>query len=245
MKRHTKYLGCLILFTVLGLTPVKAQQIDPTLAAAVIFQTEELKSAYKKRNKTQQALITTQGAVAVAMDRVHAVEATILEYMSNASSAMEDLYQLKKAAELVGVNIPAQMKKMVSAVPQNWEGTAVTALTSKTCTDVATEMASLYAFMANLVTNSKFTFNDGSKSTSTKKNVNLLSAAERYYIATEVVGKLQKIYRKLWLITWQIENLGWEDAWRNIDAKSWAQAQYGKSISERLVKQWQKAKPFK
>ena len=237
----------LVLFTISIISPLSSLaqvQIDPTLTAAVILQTEELKSAANKRNKTQETLIATQAAVATAMDRVHAVEAKVLEYMSNASSAMDNLYQLKKAAELVSTNIPAQMTKMVKAIPKNYEGTAVTALTSRTCTDVVTEMTSLYAFMSDLVTNSKFTFNDGAGSSSNKKNVNLLSAAERYYIASEVVGKLQKIYRKLWLITWQIENLGWEDAWRNIDSKSWARAQYGKQISQRLIQQWQKAKAF-
>ena len=36
-----------------GIVQVRAQQTDPTLTAAVILQTEELKSIHKKRKSTQ------------------------------------------------------------------------------------------------------------------------------------------------------------------------------------------------
>lgn len=219
-----------------------AQQTDPTLTAAVILQTEELKSAYKKRNETQNKLIATQAAVATAMDQVHNVENKILEYMSNASSAMNDLYQLKRAAELVSKYIPEQLTEMTKAVPDNLQGTAITALTSKTVSQVTTEMASLYGFMSQLVTSTKYSFKDGSASDSGKKNVNLLSAAERYYIATEVTGRLEKIYRKLYNITYQIKTLDWMDAWYNLDSSSWAKFQNGKTISKSLMTKWDKMK---
>lgn len=224
---------------------VSAQQIDPGLAAVVEIQTETLKDAYKKRNSTQEMLIATQAGVAAAMKSIHDVENKVLEYMRNASAALDNIYQLKQAAELVGEKIPTQMKKMVTAVPKNWEGTAVTTLTSKTCASVATEMASLYGFMNELVTSSQYSLGSGKDANSGKKNINLLSAAERYYIANEVVYKLQTIYRKLWYITWQIENLDWSDALRNLDPATWAQLNSGKAVSQRLIKQWQKATPFK
>ena len=221
---------------------VKAQQTDPTLTAAVILQTEELKSAYKKRNETQNKLIEAQAAVAGAMIEVHRVENTILEYMSNASSAMNDLYMLKRSAELVSVRIPEQLTKMAKAVPDNYKGTAITVLTSKTVTQVTSEMTYLYSFMSQLVTSSKYTLGDGKGDTSGKKNINLLSAAERYYIASEVTNRLEKIYRKLYNITYQIETLDWMDAWYNLDSSSWAKFQNGTSISESMMKQWDRLK---
>lgn len=225
-------------------TPLEsmAQQTDPTLTAAVILQTEELKSAYKKRNETQNKLIAAQAAVATAMEQVHGVENKILEYMSNASSAMNDIYQLKRAAELVSTHIPNQLAEMSKAVPDNLKGTAITALTSKTVSQVTTEMASLYGLMSQLVTSTKYSFNDGKDDTSGKKNVNLLSAAERYYIATEVTGRLEKIYRKLYNITYQIKTLDWMDAWYNLDSSSWAKFQNGKTISQSLMTKWDKMK---
>ena len=219
-----------------------AQQTDPTLTAAVILQTEELKSAYKKRNETQNKLIEVQATVAGAMIEVHRVENTILEYMSNASSAMNDLYMLKRSAELVSVYIPEQLTKMAKAVPENYKGTAITALTSRTVTQVISEMTSLYSLMSQLVTSSKYTLGNREGEPTDKKNINLLSAAERYYIASEVTGRLERIYRKLYNITYQIETLDWMDAWYNLDSSSWAKYQNGKSISESMMKQWDRLK---
>lgn len=61
-----------------------AQQTDPTLTAAVLAQTAELKSIHKKRKKTQEQIIAAETAVTVALDRVHKVENKMLEYLSNA-----------------------------------------------------------------------------------------------------------------------------------------------------------------
>lgn len=222
-------------------SPVQAQQTDPTLTAAVLLQTEQLKEAYKKRNETQNKLIAAQAAVAVAMQEVHKVENKVLEYMSNASSAMDNLYQLKRSSELVTTLIPNQLTKMSKAVPQNYTGTAITTLTSRTVTDVTAELTSLYGFMSELVTSTSYSFTNR-ESGSGKKSVNLLSAAERYYIASEVTGRLEKIYRKLTSVTYQIETLGWLDLWYNLDSKSWAGFQNGKMISEDIIRQWERAK---
>lgn len=218
-----------------------AQQTDPALTAAVILQTEELKAAYKKRDETQNRLIAVQASVAAAMDQVHKVENKVLEYMSNASSAMNDLYQLKRAAELVTTLIPDQLVKMGKAVPDNYKGTAITALTSKTVSNVTAEITSLYGFMSQLVTSTKYSVGESSAD-SGKKNVNLLSAAERYYIASEVTGRLERIYRKLNNLTYQIQTLDWSDAWYNLDPSSWAKFQNGKTISNSLMNKWDKMK---
>lgn len=67
-------IGCL-----LSGNPVLAQQTDPTLTAAVLAQTAELKSIHKKRKKTQEQIIAAEAAVTVALDRVHSVENKMLE----------------------------------------------------------------------------------------------------------------------------------------------------------------------
>ena len=67
-----------------------AQQTDPTLTAAVIAQTAELKSIHKKRKTTQEKIIAAEAAVTVALDRVHSVENKMLEYLSNAQGAMQN-----------------------------------------------------------------------------------------------------------------------------------------------------------
>ena len=65
---------------------IAAQQTDPTLTAAVIAQTAELKSIHKKRKTTQERIIAAEAAVTVALDRVHSVENKMLEYLSNAQA---------------------------------------------------------------------------------------------------------------------------------------------------------------
>lgn len=218
-------------------------QTDPGLTSAVAAQTIALEEIAKKRKEKQDKIIEFQTAIGVVMTSIHDVENKTLEYMSNASSAMENIYQIQKAATLCK-NIEEQMRKMVKAVPSNYEGTAVTVLTSNTSKDVITEMVSLSTLMSQLVTSTKYSFGDNSDSSSGKKNVNLLSAAERYYIANEVVTRLNRIYRKLWVITWEIENLGWEDAWHRMDPSGWAKANHGKSIAENLARKWKNSKIF-
>ena len=85
---------------------ITAQQTDPTLTAAVIAQTVELKSIHKKRKTTQERIIAAEAVVTVALDRVHSVENKMLEYLSNAQGAMQNLYQIKRAGELVPSSEP-------------------------------------------------------------------------------------------------------------------------------------------
>ena len=99
--------------------PSMAQQTDPTLTATVILQTEELKSIHKKRKTTQEKIIAAETAVTLALDRVHNVENKMLEYLSNAQGAMQNLYQIKRAAELVTVEIPKNTTLLKNSVKGN------------------------------------------------------------------------------------------------------------------------------
>ena len=88
-----------------NVVPAFSQQIDPALTGAVTAQTLELKSLHDKRRKTQEKIIAAEAAVAVALDRVHSVEDKMLEYLSNAQSSVQNLYQIKRAGELVTTEI--------------------------------------------------------------------------------------------------------------------------------------------
>lgn len=85
---------------------VCAQQVDPALTAAVVAQTAVLNDIYNTRDNTQKKIIAAEAAVTVAMERMHQVENKILDYLSNAQGAMQNIYQIKRAAELVTVEIP-------------------------------------------------------------------------------------------------------------------------------------------
>lgn len=220
-----------------GTGSTRAQQTDPTLTAAVILQTEELKSIHKKRKSTQEKIIAAETAVTLALDRVHNVENRMLEYLSNAQGAMQNLYQIKRAAELVATEIPRNCDLLRKSVPGHLKGTAIAVLVSDELTDAATQMAALYPFMKQLVTSGSYDVTNADGKTE-KHKVNLLNSAERYYIANEVVTRLETINTDLWLLAWQVRTLSWNDLWFSLDPDGWASVMSGKAIAETLVWEW-------
>ena len=220
-----------------GIVQVRAQQTDPTLTAAVILQTEELKSIHKKRKSTQEKIIAAETAVTLALDRVHNVENKMLDYLSNAQGAMQNLYQIKRAAELVATEIPKNCDLLRKSVPGHLKGTAIAVLVSDELTDAASQMAALYPFMKQLVTSGSYDVTNAEGKTE-KHKVNLLNSAERYYIANEVVTRLETINTDLWLLAWQVRTLSWNDLWFSLDPDGWASIMSGKAIAETLVWEW-------
>ena len=219
-----------------------AQQTDPALVGAVGVQTAMLKDIFSDREKTQQKIIAAETAVTVAMDRMHKVENKMLDYLSNAQGAMQNLYQIKRAAELVTTEIPQNMNLVRKSVPGHLKGTAIALLVSDELTDAATQMASLFPFMKQLVTSGTYNvdgYDSQGNPTTEKHKVNLLNSAERYYVANEVVSKLETINTDLWLLAWQIRTLSWQDLWYGLDPEGWAAVMSGKAIVESLIYEWE------
>ena len=225
-------IGCL-----LSGNPVFAQQTDPTLTAAVLAQTAELKSIHKKRKKTQEQIIAAEAAVTVALDRVHSVENKMLEYLSNAQGAMQNLYQIKRAGELVAKEITQNCNLLRKSIDGNLKGTAIAAIVSDELTDAATQMAALYPFMKQLVTSGSYDV-AGADGKDEKHKVNLLNSSERYYIANEVVTRLETINTDLFLLAWQVRTLSWNDLWFSLDPEGWANVMSGKNIIGGIVAEW-------
>ena len=215
-----------------------AQQSDPVLTGAVAAQSAMLQKIFKDREKTQKKIIAAETAVAVAMDRMHKVEDQMLEYLQNAQGAMQNLYQIKRAAELVTTEIPQNMNLVRQSLPGHLKGTAIAMLVSDELTDAATQMASLYPFMKQLVTSGSYNVT-GVDGKNEKHKINLLNSAERYYVANEVVTKLEDINTDLWLLAWQIRTMSWNDLWYGLDPDGWATVMSGKAIVESLIYEWQ------
>ena len=219
-----------------------AQQSDPVLTGAVAAQSAMLQKIFKDREKTQKKIIAAETAVTVAMDRMHKVEDQMLEYLQNAQGAMQNLYQIKRAAELVTTEIPQNMNLVRQSLPGHLKGTAIAMLVSDELTDAATQMASLYPFMKQLVTSGSYNVSDYDEKgnpVNKKHKVNLLNSAERYYVANEVVTKLENINTDLWLLAWQIRTMSWNDLWYGLDPDGWATVMSGKAIVESLIYEWQ------
>ncbi|KKB51628.1 MULTISPECIES: hypothetical protein [Bacteroidales] len=217
--------------------PVFAQQTDPTLTAAVVAQTVMLNDVHQKRKKTQERIIAAEAAVTIALDRVHRVEDKMLEYLSNAQGAMQNLYQIKRAGELVTKEIPQNCALLTKSVGGNLKGTAIAAIVSDELTDAATQMAALYPFMKQLVTSGSYnvTNSDGNKE---KHKVNLLNSSERYYVANEVVTRLEAINTDLFILAWQVRTLSWNDLWFSLDPEGWANVMSGKNIIGGIIADW-------
>ena len=193
-----------------------AQQTDPALTGAVATQTEILKKLFKKREKTQQAIIASEATVTLAMERMHHLEDKMLGYLQNAQGAMQNIYQIKRAAELVGMEIPKNMALLRKSVPGNLKGTAIAVMVSEELVDASAQMLSLYPFMKQLVTSGSYNVTNSAGKTE-KQKVNLLNSAERYYVANEIVTRLESINTDLWLLAWQIRTLSWNDLWFGLD----------------------------
>ena len=235
---HTKAMALVVTlsFAFTG-TPVLAQQTDPALTAAVVAQTVVLNDIHQKRKKTQERIIAAEAAVTIALDRVHRVEDKMLEYLSNAQGAMQNLYQIKRAGELVTKEIPQNISLLTKSVGGNLKGTAIAAIVSDELTDAATQMADLYPFMKQLVTSGSYnvTNSDGNKE---KHKVNLLNSSERYYVANEVVTRLEAINTDLFILAWQVRTLSWNDLWFSLDPEGWANVMSGKNIIGGIIADW-------
>lgn len=230
-------LGVLVLCLAGGRIPALAQQMDPALTATVIAQTTELKNIHKKRKKTQEKIIAAEAAVTVALDRVHSVEEKMLNYLSNAQGAMQNLYQIKRAGELVAKEIPQNCNLLLKSVGSNLKGTAIAAMVSDELADASTQMAALYPFMKQLVTSGKYDVT-GADGKNEKHKVNLLNSSERYYIANEVVSRLEAINTDLFILAWQVRTLSWNDLWFSLDPEGWANVMSGKNIIGGIVAEW-------
>ena len=220
-----------------GRIPALAQQMDPALTATVIAQTTELKNIHKKRKKTQEKIIAAEAAVTVALDRVHSVEDKMLKYLSNAQGAMQNLYQIKRAGELVAKEIPQNCNLLLKSVGSNLKGTAIATMVSDELADAATQMAALYPFMKQLVTSGSYDV-AGADGKNEKHKVNLLNSSERYYIANEVVSRLEAINTDLFILAWQVRTLSWNDLWFSLDPEGWANVMSGKNIIGGIVAEW-------
>ena len=196
-----------------------------------------LKDLFKKREKTQQQIIATEAAVTLAMERMHQVEEKVLSYLSNAQGAMQNLYQIKRATELVAVEIPKNMSLVKNSIPGNLKGTAIATLVSDELLDATTQMLSLYPFMKQLVTSGSYDVTNSDGKTE-KHKVNLLNSAERYYVANEIVTRLESINTDLWLLAWQIQTYSWSDLWFGLDPEGWATVMSGKYIVSGLIRDW-------
>ena len=94
--------------------------------------------------------------------------------------------------------------------------------------NISAVMASLSSLCTSLV---KTKTVDGNK-------VNLLNAAERYWLCEKIVSSLEDINSALYILSWQIQYLSWEDLWRGLDPDTWCNYMQGKWMAESCIRDW-------
>ena len=205
-----------------------AQQTDPALTAAVTGQTFTLKSLFDARKSTQQKILTATGIEEVQLKQLHDIEKKVLDYMANVSGLMQNLYQVKRTTELVTVEIPRNISAVSKATKGQLKGTGIALAVSDEIRSVYTEIGSLSALCTSLV---KTKTVDGNK-------VNLLNAAERYWLCEKIVSSLEDINSALYVLSWQIQYLSWEDLWRGLDPETWCNYMQGRWMAESCIRDW-------
>ena len=226
IRDTVRVVAVVMLLTVTQTT--SAQQTDPALTAAVTGQTLTLKTLFDARKSTQEKILAATGIEEVQLKQLHAIEQKVLDYMANVSGLMQNLYQVKRTTELVTVEIPRNISEVRKACKGNLKGTAIALAVSDEINSVYTEIGSLSALCTSLV---KTKTVDGNK-------VNLLNAAERYWLCEKIVSSLEDINSALYILSWQIQYLSWEDLWRGLDPDTWANYMQGKWMAESCIRDW-------
>ena len=226
MRIRIRYVLTTMLLTVM--LSSHAQQTDPALAAAVAAQTVTLSTLFDARKSTQQKILTATGIEEVQLKQLHDIEKKVLDYMANVTGLMQNLYQVKRTTELVTVEIPRNISAVSKATKGHLKGTAIALAVSDEIKSVYTEIGSLSALCTSLV---KTKTVDGNK-------VNLLNAAERYWLCEKIVSSLEDINSALYILSWQIQYLSWEDLWRGLDPDTWANYMQGKWMAESCIRDW-------
>lgn len=223
--RIGKFIAVFVLSTSLICQPLVSYgsviTLDPALALAIYEQTKTLEKSYEKREKHRKAIEALQSTIIIGLDHIHSVEEKVLDYMGNASGVLTNMIQLKNIAEYT-VEIGNKLVAITKDIPNNPKGTAITAICHNQMATTIADITGMADLVTNLVT-TKYSLKDA-KSEGDKRNVNLLTAAERYNILMSVEQKMMKIRYDLQLIHYFIQTLGWRDLWFQLDRESYLKA---------------------
>lgn len=212
---------------------VKGQVIvsDPALTAAVAADMASDKVNFGARVKSHLALIAEETALNATMHKLHKLEEKAVDYLSNASMAVENLYQVKRIGELVAIEIPKNFKELIRNAKGNLQGSVVTILVSDYVKDARLQMLALAPMVANLVTSGTFNFGKG------EKKVNLLNAQERYYILSDILRRLESINTDAKIMRWQVQMLSWKTIVFKYSPLTWGRFINGKYIAKKVLMQ--------
>ena len=210
---------CLILSLMLlmGLPTIHAQigvKSDVALTAAVLEMSRKYNEEAKQRRTLQGQILAAEAGTALALENIHKIESDMVDYLSNANSAVSNLYQIKQCLELATVTIPKNFKALKDALAANPKSAVLGISVDKVYIDIVAQAVELYAFLKPLVLS-------GSVDTKTGKKVNLLNAAERYHILNTTYSKLWSLNHDLLRMRSNAQYAGWGSLLHTYDRETW------------------------
>ena len=229
-------IGKLICFMLCMSPATKAQQTDPALLAAVEAQTKTLSDENKEQTKKLTSIQTSQLVIETSMTKLHDIENKVFNYLCNASSAVNNLRDIKRSGELLLVEIPANMKRVEEASSHNVKNTILTAMVAEELKDSKEQMISVYSLLDNLVKSGSYQSGHGDDKNLTK--VNLLNAAERDEICSSIVNSLEMINTNLYILSFRIQYMNWSQFFLEYDPESWGYIMSGDNIANGIIQSW-------
>lgn len=220
----------LIIAAILLAYPLGSLAIDPVLAGTVAIEIGLAEKQFDDRKKLQQSIRGTELAISAGLQMLHQTEEKIIDYMSNASSAVENLYQMKEIA-LLTADIGKQSKNILDAIKENPKGAVLASVGSKKIAEASEHIVQVNMTLMSLVKTGKF-------SNDRKSKVNMLSAAERAEILNKLTYELSSVKWKLWLFAAQVRYWGFGDLWRALDYSSWAKMVGMEANARYVVMRW-------
>ncbi len=224
---------------------------DPILTAEIALQTSTLKEIQQKQYEALSATQKAHIATSIAMTTLHDLEKKSYNYLYNAASGMQNLYQLIQIGEQV-VSIFKMGNECLKAAKENPKSAVFTAICTKEIFNASTEIAALVSTVKEIALDGiEFTragwdeqataFISGKYTPQgeTKKH-NLLNPVERLSIINSVSMKLNHIYHHLSMLRYQLRYMNFWSMLQHVDEKTWFYLRDGKRLAQDIVNSWSK-----
>lgn len=224
---------------------------DPILTAEIALQTSTLKELQEQQYEALSATQKAHIATSIAMTTLHDLEKKSYNYLYNAASGMQNLYQLVQIGEQV-VDIVEIANDCLKEAKKNPKSAVFAAIVSKKYFSAGTEIAALVSTIKEIALDGiEFTragwdeqataFISGKYEPQgeTKKH-NLLNPVERLAVIHEVQNRLKNIYWDFVQLRYNIKYMNFWTFFRKVDFDSWYYITDGKRLAQDIVNSWSK-----
>ena len=176
------------------------------------------------------------------MEKLHAMEDSVLKYLTNASTAVKNLLQVKRCAQYI-INIPERCADIMQTIKERPEGllinagmTAAENLRAKAQEEKAhSTINQAYACAAEATTTIASLLKSGTMSKDDTVKVNLLDPYERTAMLDKIETDLYWMDFKLKILEFDIRVNNLYDLWLAVDPRTFYNYFNAKSAMENTI----------